>query len=100
MTTYDGDNSDLATAEPITADSLHWLDGDLPPELADIEYRNFLIADTFDITSSFLLDILADDTPTFTNFTQPPRGTMGSATQRTEEKEVAVQPADDEWNKF
>jgi len=53
--------SDLAAEDPIDpADGLKWLDDNLPPELQSIEHRNFLIADTFDITSAFLLDILGD----------------------------------------
>ena len=43
--------SDLAAEDRIDpADGLQWLDDNLPPELKNIEHRNFLIADTFDIT--------------------------------------------------
>ena len=84
--------------DQVTADGLGWLDGDLPPELADIEHKNFLLADTFDITSSFFLDILADSTPTSTN--SIPHDAVGPGVQGRKGKEVALKPADDEWSKF
>jgi hypothetical protein len=97
--------SDLAAEKPIDpADGLKWLDDNLPPKLQSIEHRNFLIADTFDITSAFLLDILQDTDEgarvSNTSVTTGNLKTMQMDSGSGKGKAVPHQPQDDEWSTF
>ena len=90
--------SDLVAEDRIDpADGLQWLDDNLPPELKNIEHCNFLIADTFDITSAFLLDILGDENVE-ANTSQAK--TVQTDSGKGKAKAVSYQPQDDEWSTF
>ena len=78
-------------------DGLQWLDDNLPLELKNIEHCNFLIADTFDITSAFLLDILGDENVE-ANTSQAK--TVQTDSGKGKAKAVSYQPQDDEWSTF
>ena len=96
--------SDLASEDPIDpADGLKWLDDDLPPELQNIEHHNFLIADTFDITSAFLLDILGDadeERSSVSNISQVTTKNVQMDSGKGKAVLVIHQPQDDEWSTF
>jgi hypothetical protein len=92
--------SDLAAEDPIAVDGLQWLDDQLPPELKDMEHRNFLIADTFNITSAFLLDILQDEESQLVVSTVQGSDPKARQAESGRGTAVAHQPQDDEWSMF
>ena len=94
--------SDLAAEDPIDpADGLKWLDDNLPPELQSIEHHNFLIADIFNITSAFLLDILRDaDEGAGSSVSNTSTNLKATQMDSGRGKAVTHQPQDDEWSTF
>ena len=91
--------SDLAAEDPIyLADGLKWLDDNLPPKLQNIKHCNFLIEDTFDITSAFLLDILRDAATSNTSL--PVAKTIQTDSGKGKATAVTHQPQDNEWSTF
>ncbi|TFK60107.1 hypothetical protein BDN72DRAFT_883752 [Pluteus cervinus] len=82
------------TEDQTTVDPLQWLDDPTEAIEETIESDGFVAGNSVDLTSSFLLDILADDDRSLS------AGTTPSTSAQIRQEPVPTVPAAEEWGKF